>query len=85
MISLIIASLGLMFVAGGIGLRDTMKSFGEFFSFVGVILFVISALGYFLPLTNHRQLIIVGGVLLVFTLVSTGWQLIEKMRPPAQK
>ncbi len=85
MISIIIGALGLMFVAGGIGLRDTMKSFGVFFAFVGVIFLAIAALGYFLPLTNHRQLILAGGVLLVFTLIAAVWQLIEKMRPPSQK
>ena len=85
MTSIIIAILGLMFVLGGIGLRDTMKSFGAFFSFVGVIFLAIAALGYFLPLTNHRQLILAGGVLLVFTLVAAVWQLIEKMRPPLKK
>ena len=85
MIPIIIASLGLMFVAGGLGLRDTMKSFGAFFSFVGVILIAIAALGYFLPLTNHRQLIIAGGVFLAFTLISSVWQLLEKLRPPSQK
>ena len=85
MISIIIAALGLMFIAGGLGLRDTMKSFGMFFSFVGVMFLVIAGLGYFLPMTNHRQLIIAGGVLMVFTLISAVWQLIEKMRPPSHK
>jgi hypothetical protein len=85
MISIIIAVLGFMFVAGGVGLRSTMKSFGNFFALVGVIFLAIAAVGYFLPLTNHRQLILAGGVLLVFTLISAVWQLIAKLKPVGHK
>lgn len=75
MITIIFTVLGILFILIGFGIRPIVKAFGTAFAIFGFLFLLNGILGWYLNWNPQLQLWIAGGILIVFTIVTTIWQL----------
>ena len=72
--------MGVMIALAGIGLRPMIHAFSYLLSSLGVLFILDGGLGFYLDWSDNKKVLIAGGVLVVFSVVTIIWQIMAKFR-----
>ncbi len=85
MVSIILAIVGGMMIVSGIGLRGLIHSFGNAICLLGFCFVLDAGIGWIFDFSDHKKVIIAGGILFVFSVVTAIWQLHVKFKEMQKK
>lgn len=85
MVSIILAFVGIMMIASGVGLRETVKFFSGALMVFGFLFLLHGGLGWFLDWAPQKMILIAGGGLLLFSIIAGIWAFIAKFRAIANQ
>ena len=80
MVSIILIVVGIMIALAGLGLRPMIHAFSYLLSSLGVLFILDGGLGLLFDWSDNKKVLIAGGVLVIFSVVTIIWQIVAKFR-----